>query len=186
MKHLPLLALGALIALAANAIALEAPANFIVFDAPKPLPELRIADGDGKAGALADFRGKFVLLNIWATWCVPCRKEMPTLDRLQGQLGGPNFEVVALSIDRGGSDAVRKFYADVGIRQLAVRLDAAAEAPFKLGAVGLPTTLLINPQGEEIGRLIGPTEWDSPEMIGFLKSVVTPGPTGAQVKDNPT
>jgi thiol-disulfide isomerase/thioredoxin len=189
MRHLPLLAIGALIAFAANAIAHAAPANFVVFDAPKPLPELGIADGAGKVGALADFRGKFVLLNIWATWCVPCRKEMPTLDRLQGQLGGPNFEVVALSIDRGGADVVRKFYAEVGIQNMAARLDAAAEAPFKLGAVGLPTTLLINPQGQEIGRLIGPAEWDSPEMIGFLKSIVTPtgaGPASAQVKENPT
>jgi len=152
--------------------ATDAPANFILRDAPKPLPEVAIADGDGKVEALADFRGKLVLLNIWATWCLPCRKEMPTLDRLQGQLGGPDFEVVALSIDRKGLDAVRKFYSEVGIQHLALRLDAKAEAPSALDSVGVPTTLLIDRQGREIGRLIGPVEWDSPEMIDFLKTKI--------------
>src|SRR5260370_1669854 len=89
--------------------ATEAPANFILHEAPKQLPEIAIADGEGKVGALADFRGKVVLLNIWATWCLPCRKEMPTLDRLQAKLGGPGFEVVTLSIDPKAAAAVRKF-----------------------------------------------------------------------------
>jgi thiol-disulfide isomerase/thioredoxin len=174
---------------ATNAIAVEAPSNFIVLDAPRPLPDIAIADGGGKIGALADFRGKFVLLNIWATWCVPCRKEMPTLDRLQGQLGGPDFEVVALSIDRGGAETVRKFYAEVGIQHLAVRFDAAAEAPFKLAAVGLPTTVLIDPKGQEIGRVIGPAKWDSPEMIDSLKATITqkdsrPSPTPTPNQEN--
>ena len=149
-----------------------APANFIVPDPPKPLPAIVFADGEGKTGSLADLRGKFVLLNIWATWCVPCRKEMPTLDRLQPKLGGPDFEVIALSIDRGGADAVRKFYAQIGIRNLAITLDAKGEAPFKLGTVGVPTTLLINREGQEIGRLIGAAEWDSPEMVEFLSSKI--------------
>ena len=172
MRWLPLFVFGVLLTAASNATAVEAPSNFALLDAPKQLPEIAIADGDGKAGTLADFRGKFVLLNVWATWCVPCRKEMPTLDRLQGQLGGPDFEVVALSIDRAGSDAVRKFYSEVAIQHLAVHFDATAEAPFKLGAVGLPTTLLIDRRGQEIGRLIGPAEWDSPEMIDFLKATI--------------
>jgi thiol-disulfide isomerase/thioredoxin len=172
MKWLPLLAFAALLAFVPRLLSTPAPSNFIVHDAPKTLPEIAITDGDGKVGALSDFRGKFVLLNIWATWCVPCRKEMPTLDRLQGQLGGPDFEVVALSIDRAGVNSVRKFYAEVGIQHLALRFDAAAEAPFKLGAVGLPTTLLIDRQGQEIGRLIGAAVWDSPEMIGFLKAEI--------------
>jgi len=129
-------------------------------------------DGAGARRKLSDFRGKFVLLNIWATWCIPCRKEMPTLDRLQGRLGGPDFEVVVLSIDRKGPDVVRKFYADVGIRNLAVNIDAKAEATSALATVGVPTTLLIDRQGQEIGRLIGPAVWDSPEMIDFLKTTI--------------
>ncbi len=153
--------------------ATESPTKFVLRDTPKPLPEIAIADSEGKVGALADFRGKFVLLNIWATWCVPCRKEMPTLDRLQGQLGGPEFEVVALSIDRGGAELVRKFYREIGIQHLAVRIDAKAEAPSALETVGVPTTLLIDRQGREIGRLVGPAEWDSPEMIGFLRDAIS-------------
>ena len=148
---------------------IEAPANFVLHETPRPLPEIAVADGEGKVGALSDLRGKVVLLNIWATWCLPCRKEMPTLDRLQGLLAGPDFEVVALSIDRKGAAAVRKFYSEIGIQHLAVRTDAKAEAPSALNTVGVPTTLLIDRQGREIGRLVGPAEWDSPEMIAFLK-----------------
>jgi thiol-disulfide isomerase/thioredoxin len=153
--------------------------SFTVSGPPRPLPEIAIADGDGKPGWLADFRGKFVLLNVWATWCVPCRKEMPTLDRLEAKLGGPDFEVVALSIDRGGAEAVRKFYADIGIRNLAVNLDAKGEAPFKLGAVGVPTTLLIDREGREIGRLVGAAEWDAPKMVDFLKATIAQNPSRA-------
>ena len=86
---------------------------------PKSVPELHFTDGDGKARTLADFRGKVVLLNIWATWCGPCRKEMPTLDRLQAALGGPDFEVVPLSIDHKCIEAVDKFYAEIGVHHLA-------------------------------------------------------------------
>jgi thiol-disulfide isomerase/thioredoxin len=149
-----------------------APANFVLQDAPKPLPAITVADGEGNVGSLADLHGKFVLLNIWATWCVPCRKEMPTLDRLQGQLSGLDFQVIALSIDRGGADAVRKFYGEIGIQHIAIHLDPAGVAFQKLGVVGLPTTILVDRDGREVGRLIGPAEWDSPEMIAFLKSFI--------------
>ncbi len=116
-------------------------------------------------------RGKVVLLNIWATWCTPCRKEMPTLDRLQTALGGTDFEVVALSIDRR-MDAVRKFFAEIGIQKLAMYLDSSAKATRQLGAVGLPTTLLIDREGREIARLIGPAEWDSPDIAAFIGCVI--------------
>src|SRR5260370_26959246 len=109
MRRLAFFALVVLLAAAMKFYATgatEAPANFILHEAPKPLPEIAIADGEGKVGSLADYRGKFVLLNIWATWCLPCRKEMPTLDRLPGLLGGPDFEVGPLSIDRKGAAAV--------------------------------------------------------------------------------
>src|SRR5262249_34528033 len=131
---------------------------------------------------LADFKGKVVLLNIWATWCGPCRKEMPALDRLQAALAGPDFEVVALSIDRGGMDAVRKFFADIGIRNLAMYLDSSGQALRTLSALGLPTTLLIDREGREIGRLIGPAEWDSPEMVEFVRCVVARSDAADQEK----
>jgi thiol-disulfide isomerase/thioredoxin len=147
-------------------------------ETPTLLPEIAIANGEGKIGSLADLRGKFVLLNIWATWCVPCRKEMPTLDRLQGLLSGPDFQVIALSVDRGGTDVVRKFYAEIVVQRLAIHLDSAGAAFEKLGLVGLPTTVLIDREGREVGRLIGAAEWDSPEMIAFLKTFIAQ-PAGA-------
>jgi thiol-disulfide isomerase/thioredoxin len=127
-----------------------------------------------KTGAHDVLRGKFVLLNIWATWCVPCRKEMATLDRLQ-QLGGSDFEVLALSVDNGEAEAVRKFYDQIGIRRLSVRVAANSdELLAALGAYGVPTTLLIDRQSREIARLIGPADWDSKEMIDFLKMKIAP------------
>jgi thiol-disulfide isomerase/thioredoxin len=177
MKRLSLVVLvmivaAALVRLAVHSLGAEPPPNFNLSDPPRSLPEIAFEDGAGAPRTLSDFRGKFVLLNIWATWCIPCRKEMPTLDRLQAKLGSPDFEVVALSIDRKGPDVVRKFYADVGIRNLAVNIDAKAEATSALATVGVPTTLLIDRQGQEIGRLIGPAVWDSPEMIDFLKATI--------------
>lgn len=170
-KSLVLAAFGAVLAFTSPAAAV-APQNFVLREKPQPVPEIRFADAEGRVRMLADFRGKVVLLNVWATWCVTCREEMPTLDRLQAALGGPDFEVVALSIDRAGPEAVRRFYTEIGIQHLSLRIDASAQAMSTLGVVGLPTTLLIDRQGRELGRLIGPAEWDTPEMIAFLKSAV--------------
>ncbi|MGH8222149.1 MAG: TlpA family protein disulfide reductase [Woeseiaceae bacterium] len=135
-----------------------------------PVPELAFEDGAGRKRALADFRGRAVLLNIWATWCVPCREEMPALDRLQQKLGGPGFEVVALSIDAGGVGAVKQFYNEIGIRALAIYVDPASRAMGALGLVGIPTTLLIDRQGREIGRRTGPAQWDGPEAVRMIES----------------
>src|SRR3970282_1051833 len=93
-----------------------------------PIPELAFQRGDGSPATLENFRGKVVLLNIWTTWCIPCRKEMPTLDRLQARLSGPHFEVVALSIDRAGVEVVEKFYAEIGIRNLPIYIDGTGKA----------------------------------------------------------
>ena len=172
MKWLALAVLGAAIAFALPATA-DPPQNFVLRDEPAPLKDFQFEDGEGHVQNLADFRGKVVLLNIWATWCLPCRKEMPTLDRLQATLGGPDFEVVALSIDRGGPEVVRKFFADIGVKNLAIHINPSNEAAFTLAVAGLPTTLLIDREGQELGRLVGPAEWDTPDMIGFLKSILS-------------
>ena len=153
---------------------------FVINSQPRALPVVRFADGNGRAMTLQDFRGKFVLLNIWATWCVPCRKEMPALDRLQAKLGGPGFEVVAISIDRDGLPAVQEFYLQTGIKQLRVYLDKSGEASANLGATGIPTTLLIDRESREIGRKIGPAEWDSPEVVTLIQ-----GYWGAAAPDQP-
>jgi thiol-disulfide isomerase/thioredoxin len=151
-----------------------APRGFVVGDVPSPVPDLRFADGEEWPLSLADFHGKVVLLNVWATWCLPCRKEMPTLDRLQAALSGQNFEVVALSIDRQGTETVRTFYSEIGIKHLALYVDASGQALSALAALGLPTTILIDGEGRELGRLVGPAEWAAPEMVAFLKSIIEP------------
>ena len=161
-----------LIAATSIAAAQDQSKKFIVHEAPKPIAEFQFEDAGGRFRSLADFHGKIVLLNIWATWCVPCRKEMPTLERLHAALGGPDFEVVALSIDRS-MDAIHKFFAEVGIQKLAIYRDSSAKAPRQLGVVGLPTTLLIDREGLEIGRLIGPAEWDAPEIAEFIGCVIS-------------
>lgn len=148
------------------------PSGFVLNDTPKPVPDVRCTDGDGQPRTLEDFHGKVVLLNVWATWCLPCRKEMPTLDRLQVALGGSGFEVVALSVDRQGAAAVNTFFSEVGVRHLAVHVDASGQVLSALAALGLPTTVLIDADGLELGRLMGPAEWDAPYMVAFLRSVV--------------
>lgn len=145
---------------------------FVLHDSPKPLPEVHFIDAEGHWRSLADFRGRVVLLNLWATWCVPCRKEMPTLDRLQATLGGPGFEVVPLSIDIAGPPVVRKFYEETGVTHLGLYIDPSTKAARDLAALGLPTTLLVDREGREVGRLTGPAEWDSPEMISFLRDQI--------------
>ena len=150
----------------------QPPAGFVVHESPRPLPEIQFENGQGEAMSLADFRGKVVLLNIWATWCAPCRREMPTLDRLQAELGSPDFEVVALSIDRKGLPAVQAFYAELGLETLAIYVDETGAAQRALSVFGLPTTLLLDRDGNEIGRLLGPAEWDSPEMVSFFRGYV--------------
>jgi thiol-disulfide isomerase/thioredoxin len=140
------------------------PANADVDD----IAEVRFVDGDGRRMSLADFRGKQVLLNIWATWCGPCREEMPTLDRLQTRLGGPDFEVVALSIDHEGVDVIRDFYAELGLRALRIYVDPSTMATINLNVRGVPTTLLLDRDGREIGRYAGPAEWDGEAAVNAI------------------
>jgi thiol-disulfide isomerase/thioredoxin len=158
--------------IAGPAAAQEPPKGFILLDQPKAVAAINFDDGEGHARSLADFKGKVVLLNIWATWCIPCRKEMPALDRLQANLGGPDFEVVPVSIDRGGRETVAGFYAKTDIRNLAMYIDASGQAVRTLGAVGLPTTVIVNRAGYEIDRIIGPVEWDAPEIADFLQRII--------------
>nr|WP_264185564.1 TlpA disulfide reductase family protein [Roseicella aerolata] len=162
---------------AAPGAAPQPPRGLVMRERPVPVPEFGFTDAEGRPLGPADFRGRIVLLNIWATWCVPCREEMPALDRLQAELGSPDFEVVALSIDRGGADAVRAFYEQIGIANLAVFLDRPNASSRALGVVGIPTTLLIDRDGREIGRAIGPLEWDSPETVGVIRRAMAAAPS---------
>jgi thiol-disulfide isomerase/thioredoxin len=155
------------------ASAQEVPKNFVLMDKPKPVAEITFNDGDGHPRSLADFKSKVVLLNVWATWCVPCRREMPALDRLQASLRGADFEVVPVSIDRGGLETIRKFYTETGIRNLAMYVDTSGQILRQVGAIGLPTTLFVDRAGQEVGRVIGPAEWDAPEIAEFATCVVS-------------
>ena len=150
------------------------PFTFTPNPSPRPIANVAFEDGKGQKRTLADFRGKLVLLNLWATWCSSCRAEMPTLERLQSRLGGTDFEVVALSIDRGGQAVVKRFYDEISVRRLAIYVDTIAEAGNKLGVIGLRTTLLIDREGREIGRVIGPAEWDRPEVIETIRRYLPP------------
>jgi len=148
-------------------------AAFVWKKEPEALPEVTFVDGSGAARTLADWKGRVVLLNLWATWCAPCRKEMPALERLQKELGSDRFEVVALSIDRGGADAAKKFLDQIKVEKLALYVDATARSSSALKAVGMPTTLLIDRQGRELGRLVGPAEWDSADAVRLIKAALS-------------
>ncbi|MFQ6021973.1 MAG: TlpA family protein disulfide reductase [Acidiferrobacterales bacterium] len=143
--------------------------SFLPYDQRRPLPGFEFLDGDGRVLTLANFRGKIVLLNVWATWCPPCREEMPTLGRLQAKLGGPDFEVIALSVDQEGVPAVKDFYQKHGIEALRIYVEESGKPPPALKILGLPTTLLIDRQGKEIGWTMGPAEWDTPKVETFIR-----------------
>lgn len=135
---------------------------------PQSVPDVKFVDERNRSLTLADFRGHPLLLNIWATWCVPCRKEMPSLDRLQTLAAATGLKVLTLSIDRQGVEAVRSFYDELHLRSLGIYVDPTSQAAAILGLPGVPGTLLINAEGQEIGRKLGPAEWDSPDVLAIL------------------
>ena len=143
---------------------------------PKRLPELAFNDADGKPRKLTDFSGKTVLLNLWATWCVPCRKEMPALDALQAKLGSDKFEVVAVNIDTRNLDKPKAWLQEVGINKLGYYADPNAKVFQDLKSVGkafgMPTTLLVDPAGCELGTLAGPAEWASDDAIRLIEAAL--------------
>jgi thiol-disulfide isomerase/thioredoxin len=152
-----------------NALSRGEMAAFVFRKAPEPLPSFKFQDADGKERTLADWKGKVVLLNLWATWCLPCRKEMPALDRLQAAEGSAKFDVLAISVDRKGVDASKKFLDETGVKSLALYVDTSARLNSELRAVGLPATILIDTEGREIGRLLGPAEWDSEDAVRLIR-----------------
>ncbi len=147
-------------------------AAFVFRKAPEDLPQLKFQDAAGKDRTLGDWRGKVVLLNLWATWCLPCRKEMPGLERLQQEMGSDRFEVVAVSVDRTGVPGARKFLDEAKLAKLALYADGTARMAATLRAAGLPATLLIDSQGREIGRLLGPAEWDSEDAKRLIRATL--------------
>ncbi len=147
-------------------------APLLVRAKPRDVPTVEFVDGTGATRSLADFKGKVVLLNIWASWCVPCREEMPALDKLESELGGKDFAVVAVNIDKGGPDKARAFLAETGASHLGLYTDPTGKLFAALKAVGMPTTLVLDRDGKEIGRLVGPADWSSPEARRVVEAAV--------------
>jgi thiol-disulfide isomerase/thioredoxin len=147
-----------------------------VADTGLRLPALAFKDGSGAEKSLADWKGRTVLLNLWATWCVPCRKEMPALAALQQKLGGPGFEVVAVNIDTRDADKPKAWLQQAGVTGLAYYADASARVFQELKsigkAVGMPTSLLIDGSGCEIAYLAGPAEWSSDDALALVKAAM--------------
>jgi thiol-disulfide isomerase/thioredoxin len=147
-------------------------AAFRVADEPRPLPELKFTGAGGAPARLADFRGRAVLLNLWATWCVPCRQEMPALDRLQAARGGPDFTVVAVNIDTAKLDRPKAFLNEIGVKNLGFYADSSADILQTLKGdgevLGLPTTVLADGNGCELGVMAGPALWDSPDALALI------------------
>lgn len=174
------LALGANIALADYATIgamREGDMKKLVFHAePKPISSAAfdLADGAGE-GHLADYQGKWILLNFWATWCAPCRKEMPMLAELQAEFGGETFEVVTLATGRNSPQGIVKFFEQTGIDNLPRHQDPKQKVAKEMAVFGLPITVIIDPDGKEIARLRGDADWASDNAKAILAALIAGG-----------
>jgi thiol-disulfide isomerase/thioredoxin len=142
---------------------------------PKPMPDLRFQDMAGNETGLDAFRGQVVVLNLWATWCVPCREEMPSLDRLQAAFIGQPVRVVAVAVDRAGPERVQAFLDEIGVSHLHVYRDPKTQAPRTLKVPGLPATFLIDREGREVGRVLGEAQWDSDAVQAVVRRLEQEG-----------
>lgn len=157
-------------------------AAMLLADPPQDLSPLSFDDPDGRPMTLADLSGKTLLVNLWATWCAPCREEMPALDALQAEMGGEEFEVLPVSLDRGDAEKPRKFLEETGIENLGLYRDPKNEIFNTLKrrgqAFGLPTTLLVDRDGCEIGHLPGPADWASDDAKALIETALGGGSSG--------
>jgi thiol-disulfide isomerase/thioredoxin len=173
----PLLMIAQIGATAAEANCANAPAELGRFEAGSAAeaPSTPFLVGDGER-TLADYRGKALVVNLWATWCAPCVKEMPALNRLSEAVEADGIAVLPLSADREGAPVVEKFYAVNGIGHLPVMIDRMGKVARALAVPGLPTTVLYDREAREVGRVVGPAEWDAPEAIAFLRDCLAASP----------
>lgn len=145
---------------------------------PLKVPDLAFNDANGNPKKLSDWKGRTVLVNLWATWCVPCRKEMPALESLQTKLGGPKFEVVAINIDTRDPEKPKTFLKDANLTKLGFFTDQKAKVFQDLKgagrALGMPTTMLVDTQGCEIATLAGPAEWASDDAVKLIEAALKP------------
>ncbi len=146
--------------------------RFVVPDEPKAAPTISFVDASGKTGSLSDYRGKITAVHFWATWCAPCRIELPSVDFLNGSLSGESFAIVPISVDRDGPEAVGAFYKDNGIKSLPVFVDDGLDAfrAFKLG--GIPATIFLDAEGREIARVLGERDWSDPDVAAVVRKLI--------------
>ena len=140
--------------------------------APKPSGKAEYVTEDGAKAVLADHAGRYVLLNFWATWCAPCRKEMPMLSALQAEFGGDDFEVLTIATGKNMPQAMDKFLTDIGVDNLPQHLDPKSALAREMGVLGLPVTVILDPQGFEIARMLGDAEWDSDSARAIIKALI--------------
>ena len=148
--------------------------RLIVHKEPLPLPEFTYADDNSATRSLKDAKGKITVLNIWATWCAPCLSEMPSINRLKARLGGAAFEVIALSVDKGGIERPRKYLKDIQASALEIFNNPDPKLPGSLKIEAYPTTILIGRDGRELGRIAGAVDWDSDEVTKLLEAALKP------------
>jgi thiol-disulfide isomerase/thioredoxin len=172
----PLAGSGAAVNSSFKAIAKGPMAAFLVKADRPALPALSFKDGTGAALSLENWKGRVVLINLWATWCAPCRKEMPALAELQKQLGSADFEVVAISVDLKGTAASSAYLKETGADNLGLYIDETTKTLDDLQGLGLPLTVLVDRKGHEIGRLLGPAEWTSEEARALVKAALAEAP----------
>ncbi|PKQ13541.1 MAG: thioredoxin [Alphaproteobacteria bacterium HGW-Alphaproteobacteria-1] len=140
--------------------------------APKPAPLTEFERADGTTGTLADYRGQHVVLNFWATWCAPCRAEMPTLANLQTELGSEAFSVVTIATGRNPPPAMKKFFDEIGVTNLPLHRDPKSALAREMGVFGLPITVILDPDGHELARLTGDADWDSDSAKAIIRALV--------------
>jgi len=142
--------------------------NFVLTERLRERPDLYWSDGDGNKVRLADFAGKVVLFNYWASWCAPCQRELPGMDRIQAKMAGENFTVVALNIDRGGKPVALRNAKRLALKHLSLNLDPEQRTTRTIGLRAMPTTYLFDRQGRLLGLMEGGAEWDTPEAIALI------------------
>ena len=146
--------------------------RFKLTSPPKPVPDLEFLDGDDKPMHLSDLNGQARLINLWATWCVPCVKEMPSLDQLQAEMPRGRFLVIPISLDGPSKPKVAPFYKEQKLNNLGIFYDKGRKAMSVLNVSLLPTSILVDPAGRELGRLEGDADWDTPEGIALMRAAL--------------
>ena len=152
--------------------AIAAPRGFALHDEPQPVINVRFITQNGTRRDMESLRGKVLLVNVWATWCIPCREEMPTLDSLQKQLGSADFEVLTIATGFNNLEGIERFLAQAEVTALPILLDPDSELGAEFGAIGLPLTVILNREGQEIARLIGGAEWDSESALNIFNALL--------------